>query len=83
MKWLDRNILYITFGFLAACIAFQMWYIQDLKSELKLFNQKEHIVIEVIELEGHKYQDTVRIHCAENHNRKVERQFTKIKANKF
>ena len=83
MKWLDRNILYITFGFLAACIAFQMWYIQDLKSELKLFNQKEHIVIEVIELEGHKYQDTVRIPCGENHNRKVERQFTKIKADKF
>ena len=44
MKWIDRNILYITFGFLAACIAFQMWYIQQLKSELRLFNQKEHIV---------------------------------------
>ena len=45
MKWIDRNILYITFGFLAACIAFQMWYIQQLKSELKLFHNKEQIII--------------------------------------
>jgi hypothetical protein len=44
MKWFERNIIWITFGFLAACIAFQMWYIQQLKSELRLFNQKEHIV---------------------------------------
>jgi uncharacterized membrane protein YfcA len=44
MKWLDRNILYITFGFLAACILFQMWYIQKLKSELKLFNQKQIVM---------------------------------------
>ncbi len=41
MKWLDRNILYITFGFLAACILFQMWYIHKLKSELKMFNEKQ------------------------------------------
>jgi len=44
MKWLDRNILYITFGFLTACILFQMWYIQKLKSELKLFNQKQIVM---------------------------------------
>ncbi len=44
MKWLDRNILYITFGFLAICILFQMWYIQKLKSELKLFNQKQIVM---------------------------------------
>lgn len=44
MKWFERNILYITFGFLAACIVFQMWYITKIKSELKLFQQKEQVV---------------------------------------
>jgi uncharacterized membrane protein YfcA len=44
MRWLDKNILYITFGILAACILFQMWYIQKLKSELKLFNQKQIVM---------------------------------------
>ena len=44
MKWFERNILYITFGFLAACIVFQMWYITQLKSELKLFQQKEQVI---------------------------------------
>ena len=44
MKWIDKNILYITFGFLAACILFQMWYIMELKSELKLFNKKEQSI---------------------------------------
>jgi len=45
MKWFERNILYITFGLLAACIAFQMWYIQELKSELKLFHNKEQAIV--------------------------------------
>ena len=40
MKWIDKNILYITFGFLASCILFQMWYIMEIKSELKLFKEK-------------------------------------------
>jgi hypothetical protein len=44
MKWIDKNILYITFGFLAACILFQMWYIMELKSELKLFHKKEQSI---------------------------------------
>jgi len=44
IKWIDENILYITFGFLAACIIFQMWYIQELKSELKLFHKKEQSI---------------------------------------
>ena len=83
MKWIDRNILFITFGFLASCILFQMWYIMEIKSELKLFHSKEHIVIEVIELEGHKYSDTIRIPCKESHNRKVERTFTKMPMSKF
>ena len=81
MKWIDKNILFITYAFLACCVMFQMWYIMEIKSELKLFQKKEHIVIEVIELEGSKYTDTVRIPCNENHNRKVERTF--IKQSKF
>ena len=40
MKWLDRNILYVVYGFLAVVILFQMWYIIELKSELKLFKEK-------------------------------------------
>lgn len=43
MKWFERNILYITFGFLAACILFQMWYITEIKSELKAFNKGESV----------------------------------------
>ena len=39
MKWIDRNILYITFGFLAACILFQIWYIMELKSELRNYEK--------------------------------------------
>lgn len=77
MNWIERNILFIVFGFLASCILFQMWYIMEIKSELKLFHTKEHIVIEVIELEGHKYSDTVRIPCGGN--RRVERTFVKQK----
>jgi hypothetical protein len=79
MKWLDRNILYVVYGFLAMVILFQMWYIWEIKSELKSFNQKEHIVIEVIELEGRRYSDTIRISCGENKNRRVERTFVKQK----
>ena len=45
MKWFERNIIWITFGFLAACIAFQMWYIQELKSELRLFHNKEQAIV--------------------------------------
>lgn len=76
MKWIDENILYITFGFLAACILFQMWYIQDLKSELKLFNHKEHVVIEVIELEGKRYSDTIKINCDSSVNRRITKKMS-------
>lgn len=43
MKWLDRNILYVVYGFLAAVILFQMWYIWEIKSELKLFKNKPNV----------------------------------------
>jgi hypothetical protein len=79
MKWVDRNILFIVFGFLAACILFQMWYIWEIKSELKLFHSKEHIVIEVIELKGQKYTDTIKINCDSSVNRMVTKKMSMSK----
>lgn len=73
MNWFERNSIWIAFGFMAFCVLIQMWYITELKKELKLFQHKEHIVIEVIELEGHKYQDTIRINCDTNRNRIIKK----------
>lgn len=76
MKWLDRNILFITFGFMAFCIIIQMWHISKLKGELKLFTEKEHIVIAHIEILGKKYSDltdTIRIKCNDTTSKKVIR----------
>jgi hypothetical protein len=39
MKWFERNIIWITFGFMAVAIMVQMIYIQQIKSELKLFKE--------------------------------------------
>lgn len=79
MKWIDKNILFIVFGFLAACILFQMWYIWEIKSELKLFHSKEHIVIEVIELEGKRYADTIKINCDSSVNRNITKKMSMSK----
>lgn len=79
MKWIDKNILFITFGFLASCILFQMWYIWEIKSELKLFHSKEHIVIEVIELEGKRYADTIKINCDSSVNRNITKKMSMSK----
>lgn len=76
MEWLNRNILYITFGFLASCLLFQMWYIYKIKSELKLFTNKEHIVITHVEIQGSKYStltDTIRIKCNDTISKKTIR----------
>ena len=78
MNWIERNSIWIAFGFMSVCIVFQMWYINEIKSELKLFNHKEHIVIEVIELEGKRYSDTVRIKCDENRNRIIKKSISKF-----
>jgi hypothetical protein len=78
MNWIERNSIWIAFGFMAGCIVFQMWYIMEIKSELKLFHTKEHIVIEVIELEGHRYSDTVRIKCDGDKNRIIKKSIDKF-----
>ena len=44
MKWFERNIIWITFGIMALALMVQMIYIQQLKSELRLFNQKEQVI---------------------------------------
>ena len=76
MNWFNRNILYITFGFLASAILFQMWYISKIKSELKLFSEKEHVVITHVEILGKQYSalnDTIRIKCNDTLSKKVIR----------
>jgi hypothetical protein len=45
MKWFERNIIWITFGIMALALMVQMIYIQQIKSELRLFNQKEQVII--------------------------------------
>ena len=44
MKWFERNIIWITFGIMALALMVQMIYIQQIKSELRLFNQKEQVI---------------------------------------
>ena len=62
MKWFERNSIWIAFGFMALCILFQMWYILEIKSELKLFQQSEHIVIQKVKIGERIYEgDTIRI----------------------
>lgn len=76
MKWLDKNILFIVYGFLASCILFQMWYIHKIKSELRLFNEKEHIIITHVELHNRKYStltDTIRIKCMDTTTKRIIR----------
>lgn len=66
MKWFERNSIWIAFGFMAVCILFQTWYITKIKSELKLFANKEHTIIAYVELHGQKYTtltDTIKVKC--------------------
>jgi len=74
----EWNTILLVYLILIGLIIFQMWYIRLIKSELKLFQTKEHIVIEVIELEGHKYSDTVRIKCDTNRNRIIKKSIDKF-----
>ena len=78
MKWFERNSIWIAYGFMAFSILIQMWYINQLKSELKLFEHKEHVVIEVIELEGRKYSDTIRIKCDSSRNKIIKKSISKF-----
>jgi hypothetical protein len=76
MKWFEKNSIWIAFGFMAVAILFQMWYITKIKSELKMFDEKEHVVITYVELHGNKYStltDTIRIKCNDTTSKKIIR----------
>lgn len=76
MKWLDRNILYVVYGFLAIVILFQMWYIMEIKSELKIFTNKEHVIITHVEIHGKEYStltDTIKVKCNDTTSKKIIR----------
>ena len=62
MKWFERNSIWVAFGFMSVCILFQMWYISEIKSELKAFQQSEHVIIQKIKIGQKVYEgDTLRI----------------------
>ncbi len=76
MKWLDKNMIYITFGFLAICVIFQMWYIDKIKTELKFFTNKEHVIITHVEIHGKEYStltDTIKVKCNDTTSKKIIR----------
>lgn len=76
MKWFEKNSIWIVFGFLSLAILIQMWYINKIKSELKLFTEKEHIVITHVEILGRNYStlnDTIRIKCNDTTSKKIIR----------
>jgi hypothetical protein len=43
MKWFERNIIWITFGIMAIALMVQMIYIQQIKSELRLFKDGQEV----------------------------------------
>ncbi len=76
MKWFEKNSIWVVFGFLSLAILVQMWYIMELKSKLKVFAEKEHIVITHVEILGKRYStltDTVRVKCNDTTSKKIIR----------
>ena len=76
MKWFEKNSIWIVFGFLSLAILIQMWYMTKIKSELKLFTEKEHIIITHVEMLGRNYStlnDTIRIKCNDTTSKKIIR----------
>ena len=72
----EWSTIFGVFGILASVIIFQMWYIYTIKSELKMFQTKEHVIIAHIEILGRKYStltDTVRVKCNDSTSKKVIR----------
>ena len=72
----EWGVIFGVFGILASVIIFQMWYIYTIKSELKMFQTKEHVIIAHVEILGSKYStltDTVRVKCNDSTSKKVIR----------
>ena len=61
MKWINNNILMITFATMATMICGLMWHSYTLEMELKRLGEGQHTVITFIELRGKVYQDTIII----------------------
>jgi hypothetical protein len=69
-------LIFTIFGILSLAIIFQMWYIYKIKSELKLFQSKEHVIITHVEILGSKYStltDTVKVKCNDTTSKKIIR----------
>ena len=72
----EWNMILAVYAVLMGAIMFQMWYITKIKSELKLFTEKEHIVITHVEILGKQYSalnDTIRIKCNDTLSKKIIR----------
>jgi hypothetical protein len=62
----EWNLIFLVFGMLSIAIIVQMFYIYTIKSELKMFQTKEHVIITHVEIFGSKYStitDTIKIKC--------------------
>ena len=73
-KFLNEwNLIFLVFGILSIAIIVQMWYIYKIKSELKLFNEREHVIINYIEINKNTYSDTIKIKCIDSTSNKLKR----------
>jgi hypothetical protein len=62
----EWTMILVVYGCLVGLIGFQLWYTLKLKSELKLFQEQEHIVIQKVVIGKDTIsKDTLRI----NHNK--------------
>lgn len=61
MKWINNNIIMVTFATMATMICGLMMYAYQTKQELKRLGEGQHTVITFIELRGKTYQDTIVI----------------------
>ena len=72
----EWGVIFGVFGILASLIIFQMWYIYTIKSELKMLQTKEHVIIAHVEILGNKYStltDTVRVKCNDTTSKNIIR----------
>ena len=72
----EWGVVFGVFGILATAIVFQMWYIYTIKSELKMFQTKQHTIITHIEILGSKYStytDTIQVKCNDSTSKNIIR----------
>ena len=72
----EWNLIFLVFGMLSIAIIVQMFYIYTIKSELKMFQTKEHVIITHVEIFGSKYStitDTIKIKCNDTTSKEIIR----------